>query len=68
MKLEYKDGKIYITADSAEQLTKAHKVSEGITKEGDRREDYEIRMIPVIFSTKDSEVTEVERTFIEVYR
>lgn len=32
MKLEYKDGKIYITADSAEQLTKAHKVSEGITK------------------------------------
>lgn len=68
MRIEYRDGKIYITADTAEQLTTRHKIAEGITKEGDRYESYEIRMIPVIFSTADGEITELERTFIEVYR
>lgn len=68
MKLEYRDGKIYVTADSIEQLTTRHKIADGITKEGDQYESYEIRMIPVIFSTTDGEITELERTFIEVYR
>lgn len=68
MKLEYKDGKIYITADAIEQLTTRHKIADGITKEGIQYESYEIRMIPVIFSTTNGEITELERTFIEVYR
>lgn len=68
MRIEYRDGKIYVTADAAEQLTTRHKIADGITKEGDQYESYEIRMIPVIFSTTDGEITELERTFIEVYR
>jgi len=68
MRIEYRDGKIHITADTVEQLTTRHKIADGITKEGDQYESYEIRMIPVIFSTTDGEITELERTFIEVYR
>lgn len=34
MKLEYRDGKIYVTADAIEQLTTRHKIADGITKEG----------------------------------
>lgn len=62
MNIHYKDGKIYVTADNARELTTVVG-----TVVDENRTDYEFRLIPIVLTTTDGEFTNLELEFIQKF-